>query len=378
MQQTMQAVSEADLVCLIIDNVQGITPADIYFANFIRKYNENQLLIANKSENNFSPDKQYYKLGFGDPIPVSAEHGDGVTDLYDALSEKLGPDSGEEIEDPDLSNQMQVVIAGRPNAGKSTFINKLLGTNRLLTGPEAGVTRDAVAVSMQHNGKDFKLIDTAGMRKRSNVKKSLEKLSVGETIWSIKFANTVILMLDSNDALEHQDLSIANYVIDQGRSLVIVVNKWDLIKNKKDYIEEFDYKLNKLLPQIKGVPVIYTNSLDGDNCHKVLDAAIKIYSLWNKKITTSKINDWLSFALDDHPLPIHKKLGRKVRIKYMTQIKTRPPTFKIFANDPNAINEAYRKYLLNSLRDSFGLPGVAIRMYYTKTDNPYANTKKKR
>ncbi len=375
MQQTMQAIMEADLVCLIVDNISGITPADKFFANFIRKYNKNHIVIANKSEKRFMHDKEFYTLGFGNPVPVSAEHGQGLADLYDAIAEKIDTEDVVTISNPETSNSVQIVIVGRPNAGKSTFVNAILGDERLLTGAEAGITRESIEIEWKYKNHNLKLIDTAGLRKRANVTKSLEKLSTGDTIGSIKFANTVILMLDSTIALEQQDLSIANYVIEEGRSLIIAVNKWDLIKLRRDYEKEFTYKLEKLLPQVKGIPVVFMSATNKDKTNEVLDKAIEIYNLWNKKITTSKLNEWLAFAVENHPLPIHKKLGRRVRLKYVTQIKSRPPTFKFFSNDPDSITEAYTKYLLNSLRESFSMPGVPIRMYFAKTDNPYSKKK---
>ncbi len=375
MQQTMVSIAEADLVCLIVDNEAGITPADKFFADFVRKYSKKQIVIANKSEKQFIHDKAYYKLGFGVPVPISAEHGQGMADLYEAIAEQIDTEEGEEISDPFTGDNIQIVIAGRPNAGKSTFVNSIVGDERMLTGPEAGITRESVEVSWQYQGHNMKLIDTAGLRKRSNVNQSLEKLSTGDAIGSIKFANTVILMLDATIALEQQDLTIANYVIDQGRSLVIAVNKWDLVRKKREYEEEFEYKLGTHLPQVKGVPVVYLSAIDDSKTSVVLDKCIEIYKLWNKKISTSKLNDWLSFALERHPLPIQKKLGRRVRIKYMTQTKTRPPTFKLFTNDPDSVTDAYRKYLMNSLRDDFDMPGVPIRFHFMKSDNPYAKKK---
>ena len=372
MQQTMVSIAEADLVCLIIDNEAGITPSDKFFAEFVRKYSKKQILIANKSEKQFVHDQAYYKLGFGTPVPISAEHGQGLADLYDAIVEQIDTDESEVISDPFTSDSIQIVIAGRPNAGKSTFVNSIVGNERMLTGPEAGLTRESVEVSWSYKGKNMKLIDTAGLRKRCNVTKSLEKMSTGDAIGSIKFANTVILMLDATIALEQQDLTIANYVIDQGRSLVIAVNKWDLVRKKREYEEEFEYKLSTHLPQVKDVPLVYLSALDDNKTLTVLDKCIEIYDLWNKKISTSKLNDWLSFALERHPLPIQKKLGRRVRIKYITQTKTRPPTFKLFTNDPASITDSYKKYLMNSLRDDFNMPGVPIRFQFMKSDNPYA------
>lgn len=376
MQQTMVAIAEADLVCLIIDNEVGVTPEDKFFAEFVRKYSKKHILIANKSERRFNHDKDYYSIGFGTPIPVSAEHGQGMAYLYEAIAEQINTEDGEKISNPITGDCLQIVVSGRPNAGKSTFVNAIIGDERMLTGPEAGLTRESVEIAWKYNDQDIKLIDTAGLRKRSNVTKSLEKMSTGDAIGSIKFANTVILMLDATMALEHQDLTIANYVIDQGRSLVIAINKWDLIRNKRDYEIELAYQLEKYLPQVTGVPVVYLSAIDKKGTTEVLDKCIDIYKLWNKKISTSKLNDWLSFALERHPLPIHKKLGRRVRIKYMTQTKTRPPTFKLFTNDPASITDAYKRFLTNTMRKDFGLPGVPIRFQFVKSDNPYAPGKK--
>jgi GTP-binding protein len=375
MQQTMVSIAEADLVCLIIDNEVGITPDDKFFAEFIRKYSKKHILVANKSERRFNHDKDYYRIGFGVPVPISAEHGQGMADLYDAIAEQIDTEEGEAISDPITGDCLQIVISGRPNAGKSTFVNAIVGDERMLTGPEAGITRESVEISWKYKDQDIKLIDTAGLRKRANVSQSLEKMSTGDAIGSIKFANTVILMLDATIALEHQDLTIANYVIDQGRSLVIAVNKWDLIPKKRAYEEEFVYQMEKYLPQVKGVPVVFLSSTNNTGTTDVLDKCLDIYKLWNKKIPTSKLNDWLQFALERHPLPIQKKLGRRVCIKYMTQTKTRPPTFKLFTNDPAGITDAYKRFLTNALRDDFDMPGVPMRFQFIKSDNPYAKKK---
>ncbi len=376
MQQTIISIAEADLVCLMVDNESGITPADKFFAQFIRKNSKNHILIANKSERQFNHDKAFYKIGFGIPIPISAEHGQGLADLYDAIAEKINTEGGVEIADPITSDHLQIVVAGRPNVGKSTFVNAIIGNERMLTGPEAGSTRESIEISWKYNDHNIKLIDTAGLRKRSNVSKSLEKLSTGDAIGSIKFANTVILMLDATVALEQQDLTIANYVIGQGRSLVIAVNKWDLIRKQREYKQEFLHKIETLLSQIKGVPVTFLSAINKFQTTEVLDKCINIYELWNKKISTSQLNDWLNFTLERHPLPIQKKLGRRVRIKYITQIKIRPPSLKLFSNDPASITDAYKKYLINSLRNDFNMPGVPIRLQFVKSDNPYAKKKK--
>lgn len=456
MQQTMLAIKEADVTCLVIDNLQGVTPTDKFFANMIRKYSDNYILIVNKCEKAFAGDGDIYKLGFGSPVPISAEHGIGLADLYDAMDEafkkteksetkeqdlskleeeykKHGTDTKDketrpqdkdgklpedaeqkkfnedtknleltdqnngdqnngyqsnegldnedqnngdlehrDLDHRDLDNEdINLVIAGRPNAGKSTFINSLLREERMLTGPEAGITRESVEVTFKHKDRNFKLVDTAGLRKRSNVTKSLEKLSTGSTTHSIRFANMVVLMLDATIALEAQDLNIAGYAIEQGRGLVIAVNKWDLVKNKQEYLEEFEYKLETHLPQVKGIEAVFISSLKGKNVTHVLDACIKAFKLWNKRISTRKLNDQLGAIIDRHPLPLDKKLGRRVRIKYISQSNTRPPTFKLFCNLPDAITKSYERYLTNALRESFDLWGVPLRLRFTKSDNPY-------
>ncbi len=373
MQQTVEAILEADLLCLMVDGKDGVLPEDKFFANFIRRYDKKSVLIVNKCEGRFDFAKEYYKLGFDNVVPISAEHGVGMADLHDAITEKLGDEElEEELIDPIKADYIQIVVSGRPNAGKSTFINSIINNERLLTGPEAGITRESIEIDWLYNDNKFKLIDTAGLRKKGAINKSLEKLSASDTINSIKFANTVILMVDARTNLEQQDLNIASYVIDQGRSLLIVVNKWDLIegKNKDKFKEEFLYKMETNLPQVKGVPIIFISALKKQNINMVLDEAIKIYALWNKKIATSKLNHWLGFALEQHPLPLQKG-GRRVRIKYMTQTKTRPPTFKLFSNNPEKITDSYTRYLVNNLREAFNLPGVPIRFTYTKTENPY-------
>jgi GTP-binding protein len=376
MLQTMEAIAEADIVCLIVDGIKGVTPADKFFASMIRKTSKNHLLIVNKCEKAIPNQQEYYKLGFKDPIPLSAEHGTGMMNLYEAIEEMAPPEAFKfaTIPDPIKADCVQIVIAGRPNSGKSTFVNAIIGFERLLTGPEAGITRESIEIDCEYNNHKLKLIDTAGLRKKGNVKESLEKLSTGDTIGSIKYANTVVLMIDAQVPLEQQDLNIASHVISEGRSIIIAINKWDLIEKRAEFKEELDYQLKNHLPQVKGVPVVYMSALNKSNVHMVLEECIKIYGLWNKKISTSKLNEWLGFMTEAHPLPLQKG-GKRVRIKYMTQIKTRPPTFKLFSNLPEKITESYKRYLMNNMRDAFDLPGVPIRFIFDKSDNPYASKK---
>ncbi len=380
-EQTIIAIKEADICMLVIDNLLGVTADDKHFANLIRKYSAKNILIVNKCEKNLQHDKDHFKLGFGEPVAISAEHGSGLIDLYELLIEICAEELKlyDEIQEQAQNNDyLKIAIVGRPNAGKSTLINSLIAENRLLTGASAGITRESIEVHMEYKGNKYALIDTAGLRKRANVTKSLEKLSTSDTINSINFANTVALVLDASCPLESQDITIAQYVIENGRGLIIVINKWDLVKDEKSYIEEIDYQLSKTLPQVKDVPVVYLSALNNKNTTSLLDASMKIYELWNKRIPTSKLNQWLANAVEAHPLPINKKLGRRVKIKYLTQVGSRPPTFKLFANIPESITESYQKYLINDFRDYFNMPGIVIRLRFTKSENPYAKNAKKK
>lgn len=375
MEQTTKAINEADLICFMVDSRSGILPDDKLLSDFVRKYNKPAVLIINKCEKAFDFDKEYYKLGFDSMVAISAEHGTGMIDLYDEIIAKLPEENSEEAEinDPIKGDCLQIVVSGRPNAGKSTFINALINDERLLTGPEeAGITRESIEIDWQYKGNHIKLIDTAGLRKKAAITESLEKLSASDAINSIKFANTVILMIDALSPLKQQDLNIASHVANEGRSIVIVVNKWDLVKEseKEAFKEEFYYQINTHLPQIKGVPTLFISAKNKQNIADVLDSCIKIYKTWNKKITTSKLNEWLNFTTEAHPLPLQKG-GKRVRVKYMTQTKTRPPTFKLFSNNPEKITDSYTRYLVNNMREAFDMPGVPIRFIYVKTKNPY-------
>ena len=372
MLQTTQAILEADIVCLIIDGRDGVTPTDKFFANFIRKHDKSKLLIVNKCEKKFNPDQEYYKLGFGEPVAISAAHNIGMMELFEAIDERFSSLEQIPFNRPLVKEEISIslAIAGKPNAGKSTFINAILNENRLLTGPEAGITRESIEINWSYKGHNLKLIDTAGLRRKNVIKDHLEKLSASDSINSINFANIVVLMIDSQNPLEQQDLNIANYIIDQGRALVIAVNKWDLVEDKEAFKEEFNYKLSKNLAQVNGVSVVYISAINKQHLTKVLDQCILVYDLWNKKISTSKLNEWIGFVTEKHPLPLQKS-GRRTRIKYVTQTKTRPPTFKFFCNNSKLIPESYQKYLINGLRESFDLPGVPIRLTFTQSKNPY-------
>jgi GTP-binding protein len=370
MQQTLKAIEESDILFFIVDGKTSVTTEDKIFADLLRKQEKPVILVVNKCEGNFSFSKDYYKLGFKNMIAISAEHGIGIMDIYESIAPYFEEDEEYHIDDGGKVNHVQIVIAGRPNAGKSTFINAILNEERLLTGPEAGITRESIEIDFHHNGSKMKLIDTAGLRRKSLVTKSLEKLSTSDTISTIQYANVVILMIDATAPLEQQDLNIASHVVREGRAIILVINKWDLVKDKENFKKELEYNVETNLSQIKGVPILYISALHKQNIKQVLDETIKIYEIWNKRISTSKLNAWLAVVTEDHPLPLQKG-GKRVRVKYITQIKSRPPTFKLFANNPEKITDNYTKYLVNNLRENFIMPGVPIRFYYEKNHNPY-------
>ena len=371
--QTEIAVSEADVVLMMIDARAGVTPMDRQFADDIRRTGARTILAANKCEGNAGRDGLYesYELGLGEPVPVSAEHGEGMADLFEALS------SAAEVNDVGTANvigadedaPLQLAIVGRPNVGKSTLVNQLIGEDRLLTGPEAGITRDAIAIDWAYEGRPLRLVDTAGLRRRARVDHKLEKLSVGETTRAIRFAQVVVLVLDGEAMLERQDLTIARRVVDEGRALVVAANKWDIVGDRAEARQRLRDRLETSLPQIKGVPVVHISALHGRNLDRLLRAVFDIYGTWNKRIATAPLNDWLAAMIEAHPPPLAR--GRRIRIRYMTQIKTRPPTFALWVSQPSELPDAYLRYLENGLRDDIDLPGVPLRLQMRKGRNPY-------
>ena len=375
-EQTMSAAKTADVVCLIVDGAVGITPQDIFFANAIRKVAKTCLLLINKCEKDRPIDTEYYKIGFGAPLQISAEHGVGMMSLCEKLIEILeSPFDDEKVgrsvaEDRGIS----IAIVGRPNSGKSTFVNALLQENRVLASQHAGTTRDSIEIKWNYRDTQITLIDTAGLRRKSNISDNLEKLSASDTLYNVKYANTVVLMLDSTKPLEHQDLTIANFIIDEGRSLVLAFNKWDLVEQKALYKSAIEHKLSVDLPQVQCVPCVYLSALNNERTEDVIGACIDIYHLWNKKIPTAKLNQWIQMATEYHQLPLQKH-GKRLRIKYGTQVGIRPPTFKFFCNKADNIPDSYKRYLINDLRRSFNMPGVPIRMQFVSSENPYDKKK---
>ncbi|MDP6604449.1 MAG: ribosome biogenesis GTPase Der [Rhodospirillales bacterium] len=376
--QTERALAGADVALFLIDARAGITPTDHHFASWLHEHGTPVILVANKceSEAGLSGILEAYALGFGDPIPVSAEHGEGMGDLYDALAPSFGAHSGAgedrlEAAGPGISPKpLQLAIVGRPNVGKSTLINRLLGEERMLTGPEPGVTRDAIAAEWRNSGLRIRLIDTAGLRRRPRVTDRLERLSVQDTGRAIQYAEVVVLIVDGLAILEKQDLTIARNVIDEGRALVVAVNKWDLVRGRKEAQRGIIRRLEDSLPQVRGIPWIALSALTGKGIEKLMPAVLKVYEAWNTRIATGALNRWLAEATARHQLPL--AAGRRMRIRYATQAKARPPTIVLFANRPEGISESYRRYLANDLRETFGVFGTPLRLVFRKGRNPYS------
>lgn len=378
MMQTRNAINESDLCFMVIDGRAGVTSLDSYFANWLRKIHKNIILVVNKCEGYKGDDgvNESYSLGFDNIIPLSAEHNQGMADLYDAVAPFIA-DYEYEISQLDLEidkskevKHIQVAVVGRPNVGKSTFLNKIYGEDRLLTGPEAGITRDSIALDWEFEGHKLKLIDTAGIRRKSNVQDKLEKLSVADSMRALRFAHIAVLMIDATQPFEKQDLAIAERIIDEGRSVIIALNKWDLVQSKKDYFKELQHKADTLLPQIKGVSMVRISALTGQNLEKVMKTALESYQIWNIRTGTAELNNWLRTVESRHLPPLAKN-NRRIKLKYITQGNTRPPTFTVFINRPEDLPESYRRYIINAMRQDFKIHGVPIRVMFRKNENPY-------
>lgn len=388
-EQAERALLQADVALLVFDAREGVTPLDSHFAQWLRATGKTVLLVANKCEARGTRDAalEGFALGFGAPIPISAEHGEGMADLYEALAPYIESEGGaddlhttskeasaageEDAEVEDASRAvLKLAIVGRPNVGKSTLVNRLVGDRRVLTGPQPGITRDAVPVDWSWRGHAVRLVDTAGLRRRAQVVDRLERASVQATERAIRLAEVVVLVLDATVMLERQDLTIARRIVEEGRAIVIAANKWDLVTDPRGALSALNDRLERSLPQIKGISMATISAMTGDNMDRLMQAVFDAYEIWNRRVSTGALNRWLEALVQAHPPPAVR--GRPLRLRYMTQTKARPPTFVLFASRPDKLPASYLRYVENGLRSDFGLAGTPIRISLRAGANPYA------
>ena len=377
--QTVAAIKQADLVVFLIDARAGVVAADEIFAETVRASGKLVILAANKCEGRAAEPGLYeaFSLGLGEPLPISAEHDLGIGDLSEVIEQAAHAQrEGAEIakghaeEEEGAAHPLRIAVVGRPNVGKSTLVNTILGEERLITGPEAGITRDAIAVDLERQGRALRLFDTAGLRRKMRVEGTAEELSVGDTLRAIRFAEVVVLLLDAERPFEKQDLQVADLIVEEGRALVIAVNKWDVVRAPQARLAELRETCERLLPQIKGVAFVPVSALTGKGVDNLMGAVLAADEVWNKRLPTHALNQWLREAVETHSPPAVS--GRRSKLRYITESNARPPTFVLFCSRPKALPDSYVRYLVNSLRETFDLPGVPIRLHLRKGENPYA------
>lgn len=393
---TERAVDMADVCLFMIDARMGVTPTDEIFADILRKRAKVVILGANKGEGAAADAGvvEAWNLGLGEPLRLSAEHGEGMSDLLSVLmpladdfTERVKQEMAETDVDvdegddetytlPTKTKPLQVAVVGRPNSGKSTLINKILGEDRLLTGPEAGITRDAISLQIDWAGIPMRVFDTAGMRKKAKVQEKLEKLSVGDGLRAVKFAEVVVVLLDAAIPFEQQDLRIADLAEREGRAVIVAVNKWDIEDEKQEKLRNLKEAFERLLPQLRGAPLVTVSAKTGRGLDRLQEAIMRAHEVWNRRVTTAQLNRWLAGMIEAHPPPAPN--GRRIKLRYMTQAKTRPPGFVVMCSNPEKMPESYSRYLVNGLRQDFDMPGTPIRLYMRSqaNENPYKNRKK--
>jgi len=397
--QTEQAIDNCDVAVFMIDGRASVTPMDQHFAQFIRRRDIPVLLAVNKCEGKAGMESMgdAYALGLGDPIPVSAEHNEGISVLYDTILDTVkdyfinddddqddfgtdhdreanvdeGDESFELVDEDDVTKPIKVAIVGRPNAGKSTLVNSLVGTDRVMTGPEAGITRDSIAIDWQYEDRDFTLVDTAGLRRKSRVSHDIESASADESYRAIRLAQIVVLVLDGTLSLDKQDLMIASHVIEEGRALVIAINKWDIQDNKDEALKKFRDRIERSLGQLPDVPVITMSALKGKKIDKLMEWMMRTHENWNKRVTTGQLNRWLESVESRHPAPLTQ--NRPNRLRFIAQIKSRPPTFAMWVSRPQDIPGSYKRYVIRNLREDFDIKHVPIRLMLRTSNNPYVD-----
>ena len=390
-EQTLIGVASADLVLFVIDSRAGVTPLDRSFAEVVRSTGKPAMAVANKCEGKAAESGYYeaFSLGLGEPVAISAEHGEGISDLMMDILTKLregghvlesdappDEDYGEAKFTPGKNKPIRIAVVGRPNAGKSTLVNALIGEDRMITSDVPGTTRDSIAVDLVHDGQKLKLFDTAGLRRKARVTESAEKLSVGDALNAVRFAEVCILLVDATHPFEQQDLQIGELVINEGRALVIGVNKWDLIENRQETLRNIRAVAEEKFADVKGIGIVPVSAKSGQGTDKLLAATMEVYEAWNRRLPTAGLNRWLGEALQKHPPPA--PAGKRIRLRYMTQASSRPPTFVAFCSRPDGLPKSYVKYLTNGIRDEFDLKGTPIRFQLRKGENPFSGRARKK